>query len=93
MSPAILIAAGLAVLLVTTLLLRSSGAGRELFGSDAWMLKSKPDTDSLRDAENTFIEHHEFWRDPDFDRDFWEQVPGESSESDEPDLGIASGDS
>lgn len=94
MSPAVLLAAAAAVLAVTMYLLRVSGAGRELFGRDAWMLRSRHEGDGLEDSSGSFIEHHEFWSslDHDADRDFWDEIPDEHDEPDDPDLDIAAGD-
>lgn len=91
MSPVILLSAAIVVTALSVYLLRVSGAGRELFGRDAWMLRA-PDSEHLQRSSGTFIEDHEFWSlDPTADRDFWDEIP-DDDEDGEGDVALASGD-
>ncbi len=89
----VLLIAAAVVALTTLLLLRVSGAGRELFGRDSWMLGSRHDNDGfLRDAR-AFIEDHAFWSlDPEAERDFWHEVPDDEDDDGESGIAAASGD-
>lgn len=93
MSPVVLVAAAVAVAVVSLFLLRVSGAGRELFGRDAWMIRARHDAD--RNASSgRFIEDHAFWSlDPDADRDFWDEIPDDGDDDDgDADIAAAAGD-
>jgi hypothetical protein len=94
MSTSVLLVAAVVVGLTTVLLLRISGAGRELFGRDSWMLGSRHDHDGLARDGRAFIEDHAFWSlDPDADREFWGEMPdGDEDDDGQPDIGVASSD-
>ena len=78
----LLLAATFAVYALSIILLRSSGAGRQLFGRDAWIhALHLEQSDDLKSG--TFLEHHEFWLDGHADRDFWAEVPDDGEEDEQ----------
>ena len=93
MSMTLLLAAAAVVFALTAFLLRVSGAGRELFGRDSWMLGSRGDSEGLQRSSGAFIEDHEFWSLENIDeRDFWEEMPADEDDEGTGGLAAVSGD-